>query len=65
MTKETTKSSAFPRTMRTAVLKASKHFPVVAVTGARQVGKTTLLQEISEPGRRYVSLDDPFFAESG
>lgn len=64
MTKKTNTSSAFPRTLRTAVLKASKHFPVVAVTGARQVGKTTLLQEISEPGRRYVSLDDPFLLKA-
>lgn len=34
-------------------------FPVVLLTGPRQVGKTTLLQTISEPGRTYVTLDDP------
>lgn len=55
---------AFPRTLRASVLKASRHFPVVAVTGARQVGKTTLLQDISEPGRQYVSLDDPFLLKA-
>ncbi|MDR1320372.1 MAG: AAA family ATPase [Gracilibacteraceae bacterium] len=29
------------------------------VTGPRQSGKTTLLNRLSESGRRYVSLDDP------
>ena len=57
-------SNAFPRTLRASVLKASRHFPVVAVTGARQVGKTTLLQDISEPGRQYASLDDPFLLKA-
>jgi len=33
-------------------------FGAVLVTGARQVGKTTLLQMISSPAR-YVTLDDP------
>ena len=28
------------------------------VTGPRQSGKTTLLRHLSEPGRRFVSLDD-------
>jgi len=29
------------------------------VTGARQVGKTTLLKQLSEPKRKFVSLDIP------
>ena len=33
--------------------------PVLLVTGARQVGKTTLLRHASERRRTYVSLDDP------
>ena len=41
------------------VLAASATFPVVLVTGARQVGKTTLLRAVAEPERRYVTLDDP------
>jgi len=28
------------------------------MTGARQVGKTTLLQHLAEEGRAYVMLDD-------
>ena len=39
------------------VLAASGEFPAVLVTGARQVGKTTLLREAAERGRRFVSLD--------
>ncbi|MEW5709911.1 MAG: ATP-binding protein [Pseudomonadota bacterium] len=49
----------YPRTLAPFVRQASATFPVVLLTGARQVGKTTLLQAISEPNRQYVSLDDP------
>ena len=38
-------------------LKMSNFFKVVLVTGARQVGKTTMLKHLSEH-RTYVSLDD-------
>ncbi|WP_255376033.1 ATP-binding protein [Cloacibacillus sp. An23] len=34
-------------------------FPVLLVTGPRQVGKTTLLQKLMEDDRKYVTLDDP------
>lgn len=37
---------------------ASEQFPVVLLTGARQVGKTTLFKSLCEHGRRFVSLDD-------
>ncbi|HOY66428.1 MAG TPA: ATP-binding protein [Candidatus Ozemobacteraceae bacterium] len=47
------------RTLETYFLKAAKQFPVMLVTGARQVGKTTFLRHISEGKRRYVTLDDP------
>jgi len=39
------------------LLLLSKSFPVVMVTGARQVGKTTLLKELAESDREFVSLD--------
>ncbi len=38
---------------------ASCRFPVLMVCGARQVGKTTLLRQVSKPDRTYVTLDDP------
>lgn len=46
-----------PRLAAPAVLKASRQFPVVMLTGARQVGKTTLLRHL-DPRRSWVSLDD-------
>ncbi|ESQ73434.1 ATP-binding protein [Asticcacaulis sp. AC402] len=46
------------RTLTETLKSVSTVFPVVLVTGPRQVGKTTLLQDCKEPGRAYVSLDD-------
>lgn len=37
----------------------SSRFPILMLTGARQVGKTTCLRHLSAPDRNYVSLDDP------
>ncbi len=50
------------RTLEAVVARASAQFPVLLLTGARQVGKTTLLHHVSGPERRYVSLDDPLVA---
>ncbi len=36
----------------------SDTFPVLLVTGPRQVGKTTLLEHLKGEGRSYVTLDD-------
>lgn len=47
------------RTLEPFVIRAAEHFPVVLLTGARQVGKTTLLRRLSQGERGYVSLDDP------
>jgi len=49
----------YPRELNRPWLAASEQFPVLLLTGPRQVGKTTFLQHIREEGRRYVSLDDP------
>ena len=47
------------RTLESFLTKASRQFPVLLVTGARQVGKTTFLRHLSRKERTYVSLDDP------
>lgn len=47
------------RTLQNYLKKASSQFPVILVTGARQVGKTTLLQHLCTKERKYVTLDDP------
>lgn len=47
------------RAIENSVIKVSKTFPILLITGPRQVGKTTLLQRLAEPGRKYVTLDDP------
>jgi predicted AAA+ superfamily ATPase len=47
------------RTLEAFVMKAAQQFPVVLLTGARQVGKTTLLRRLSQGTRAYVTLDDP------
>ena len=51
------------RHLETPFLKANRFFPALLVTGARQVGKTTFLRQIAEPGRRFVSLDVPDIQE--
>jgi len=49
----------YRRTLTSTIQSASAAFPVVLVTGPRQVGKTTLLQHAAKQGRAYVTLDDP------
>ena len=46
------------RTLAASIEKTSLSFPIVMLTGPRQVGKTTLLQEIQKNTRTYISLDD-------
>jgi predicted AAA+ superfamily ATPase len=46
------------RTLGKAILDASASFKVVLLTGPRQVGKTTLLQDVQKGERSYVTLDD-------
>lgn len=50
-----------PRIMESKLKYLSEHFPVVMVCGARQVGKTTLLNEFKSKNKQiqYVTLDYP------
>lgn len=45
------------RTLEKSIQKVSDFFPVLLVTGPRQVGKTTILQACGSEGRNYISLD--------
>ncbi|MDL2312246.1 ATP-binding protein [Bacteroidales bacterium OttesenSCG-928-B11] len=46
------------RTMSNVYDEISNLFPVVLLTGMRQVGKSTLLEMLKKDGRKYVSLDN-------
>lgn len=53
------------RMLEKTVIASLKTFRVVSVTGARQVGKTTLVRQIaSRSGMHYISLEDPI-AQAG
>ena len=52
-------SSYRTRTMEQSFQRAAQQFPVVMITGPRQVGKTTLLRHLAGETLRYVTLDDP------
>lgn len=51
------------RSLEAVILKASRLFPVVILTGPRQVGKTTMLEKLADGSRRYISLDAPINRE--
>lgn len=46
------------RAAEATVKNISDTFPVLLVTGPRQVGKSTMLQKLAEPARTVVTLDD-------
>ncbi len=46
------------RLMENRIKKLTNTYPVIMVCGARQVGKSTMLNHIKEESRNYVSLDD-------
>lgn len=52
------KSEYIPRKALNTVQEMTRSFPCVMVTGARQVGKSTMLKQIIPADMKYVSLDD-------
>jgi predicted AAA+ superfamily ATPase len=53
---------SYKRSLESTLIQASTQFPVILVVGPRQVGKTTLLKNLSANQRTYVTLDDPQMA---
>jgi len=51
------------RALEQSIINISSSFPVVLLTGARQVGKTTMLKKLGGEKRSYVTLDDPMVRE--
>ncbi len=48
----------YQRTLASIIKEVNDNFPVLLVTGPRQVGKTTLLEMCAEGNRNYVTLDN-------
>lgn len=48
----------FVRTLSRSIENVNRNFPVLLLTGPRQVGKTTLLEMCADNDMNYVSLDD-------
>ena len=55
-------STYYKRELESLLKKALKQFPVILITGARQTGKSTLLQHLLKK-YTYVTLDDPIIRE--
>jgi len=49
----------YERTIEKTLRSVSASFPVLMLTGPRQVGKTTILNKIADSNRQTVSLDNP------
>ncbi|MCL1946688.1 MAG: ATP-binding protein [Chitinivibrionia bacterium] len=49
----------FPRDMTANIEKFAKHFPIILITGARQVGKSTLVKTLKN--FNYITFDDISF----
>lgn len=54
----------FKRLLEKDIIENSKSFPVILICGPRQVGKTTVLEKLSNDKINYVSLDDPLERKS-
>jgi predicted AAA+ superfamily ATPase len=48
----------YPRFSESLVRTALRDTRVVAISGPRQSGKTTLVRRFAQPGRSYLSLDN-------
>jgi len=49
----------YERTIEKTLKNISESFPVLLLTGPRQIGKTTLLTKMADANRKKISLDNP------
>lgn len=47
-----------PRHLKQKLIDLAKSYPVLALTGPRQSGKTTLVKEVFSPSHKYVNLEN-------
>jgi len=50
--------SYIKRDIENIITKITKEYACIMITGPRQVGKTTVLKQLMDPNREYVTLDD-------
>ena len=48
----------FERAMQKVLMETSRDFPVILLTGMRQIGKSWLVENTKKRDRKYISLDD-------
>ena len=48
----------FEREIKKVILETSRDFPVILLTGMRQIGKSWVVESLSRRDRKYISLDD-------
>jgi len=48
----------FERTIGSAIKKINRGFPILLLTGMRQIGKSWVMEHLGGKNRRYISLDD-------
>ena len=53
----------YKRTLQRKIEELNRYFPCIMLTGARQVGKSTLLRDMLPEGMNYITLDDYVEAE--
>ena len=51
------------RALEKTISEINETFPVLLISGPRQVGKTTMLKKLADSNRKYVTLDDPLLRE--
>ena len=56
--KSKSKRTVLKRTLERVLKGVSNTFPVLLLTGPRQIGKTTLLEGLKSKKRTYITLDD-------